>query len=82
MAARAGHSNFLSAFELHLLREFERNFHKRLRHQLHVHGIVLGPVVIVLGQPIRRADHLEFLLGHRPYLSASVLYFFTTGFVD
>ena len=38
------------------------NLHEWLRHKLHVHRIVLRPVVIVLGHSVRRADNRVALL--------------------
>src|ERR1035441_5340150 len=40
----------------HALGEFKGNLDERLGHELDVHGIVLRPVVIMLGQTIGRAD--------------------------
>ena len=44
-------------------------------------GIVLGPVVVVLGQPVRRADDVEALLRACRTCPSSVLNFLTTGIV-
>ncbi len=53
----------LAAPNAHAVGEFGGNFHERLGHELHVHGIVFRPVVIVLGEAVRRADDVVSLLG-------------------
>src|SRR5262249_6356357 len=44
-----------------LRRQLLRYFHKRLRNQLHVHGVVLGPVVVMLGYAVSGAGVREFI---------------------
>src|SRR5216683_6841459 len=62
LAASTADLDFLAATNSHLVGELRRNFDERLRHKLHVHGIVLSPVVIMLGETIRRADDIETLI--------------------
>src|ERR1700690_3136902 len=45
----AGDFHLLATLQTHLAGQLFRYFHKRLRNQLDVHGIVLGPIVIMLG---------------------------------
>src|ERR1044072_1900044 len=54
-----GDSDFFAARDSHLIGELRRHFDKRLGYKLHIHPIVLGPVMIMLGQPIGRADDIE-----------------------
>ena len=62
--------------------QFGRDLDERLGHQLHVHGIVLGPVVIVLGQPVSRADDVEALARRADICPVGVVNFLTTGLFD
>src|SRR5262249_34451186 len=55
-AARTTDFQLLTAANAHLVRHFRRNLNKWLRDKLHVHGVVLGPIVVVLGQAIGCAD--------------------------
>jgi hypothetical protein len=43
-SARALLTFTFSPPQAHLIGKFGRNLHERLGHELHVHGIVLGPV--------------------------------------
>ena len=61
VAANTADFHFVAAANPQLVGQFDRNLNKRLRHQLYVHGIVLGPVVIMLGQPVSGADDVVFL---------------------
>ena len=67
VAACAGHLHLLAAANAHLVGQFSGNLHERLRHQLHIHWIVLRPVVIVLGEAIGGADDVVAFL-HRAVL--------------
>src|SRR5712692_1912623 len=60
-ATRRSHPDFLAVPDAFLARQLLRDFHEEFRLQLHVVGVVLGPVVEVLGQPIGGADDGEFL---------------------
>jgi len=55
---------------------------ERLRNQLHVHPVVLGPVVVVLGQTVGGTDNIEKPSPGVAYLSAAVFSFLTTGLFD
>ena len=67
IAARAGDLYLLASAYAHLVGQFRGDFHERLRHQFHIHGIVLGPIVIVLGEAIGGADDVV------PFLRGAVL---------
>src|SRR6267378_2051548 len=57
LSADARHLYLLAPGDPHLLRHFHGNLDERLRYELHVHRIVLRPVVIKFGQSIGRADN-------------------------
>src|SRR6185295_10950116 len=59
----AGDFDLFASRDSHLIRELCRHFDEGLRHELDVHRIVLGPVVIMLGQAIGRADDIEAFRG-------------------
>src|SRR5579871_2176476 len=61
--ANAADLEFVSALDLQLVSQLSWNFYEWLRNKLHVHGIVLGPIVVVLGQAIRGADNVVALFG-------------------
>src|ERR1700719_1548224 len=54
---------FFAAGEAHFVGHLHRNLNERLRHELNVHGIVFGPVMIKLGQSVGRADNRVTVLG-------------------
>ena len=58
-ATRAGHFYFLTTGDSHFVRELCRHFDEWLRHKLNIHRIVLGPIVIVLGETVSSADNVE-----------------------
>ena len=62
-AASAGDFHSLAPGNSHLVGQLCRYFNERFRHQLDVHGIVLGPIVVVLSQPVRGTHHVESLFG-------------------
>src|SRR5688572_14372762 len=49
-ATSARHLHLLTTGNTHFICQLRRNLHERLRHKLHVHRIVLGPVMVVLSQ--------------------------------
>jgi hypothetical protein len=49
LAAGARHLEALAALDSNFVGQLDRNFDERLRHQFHVSGIVLGPVVAPKG---------------------------------
>src|SRR6202051_3667301 len=59
---------FFAAGEAHFVGHLHRNLNERLRHELHVHGIVFGPVVIKLGQSVSRADDRVTVLGRAVFI--------------
>ena len=61
LAAGAGDFYFLAAGNSHLVSKLRGHFDERFRHELHIHRIVLRPIVIVLSQSIGCADHVESL---------------------
>src|SRR5580692_414490 len=59
---------FFAAGEAHFIGHLHRNLDKRLWYELHVHRIILRPVVIKLGQAIGRADNRVTVLGRRIFV--------------
>src|SRR5262249_31088781 len=66
LIAGAGYFDLLAPSNAHLIRKLSGNFDEGLGNELHVHRIVLGPVVVMLSQPIGSANHVEALLGRTP----------------
>ncbi len=63
LAADARDFYFFTAVDPQVVGQFGRNFNEWFRHQLHIHGIVFCPVVVMLGQAVGRADNRVTVLG-------------------
>src|SRR5208283_1177790 len=71
-AANARDLYFLSSADSHLVGKLGGNFNERLGHKLDIHGIVFGPVVIVLGEAIGGADQRVTLLHGSVFVQRSL----------
>ena len=75
MAARAGDLDLLASADAHSVGQFCRHLDKRFRNELDVHWIVFRPVVIVLGEPVGRADDIESLLRRPIFIKLGLILF-------
>src|SRR5262249_49107835 len=66
--AGAGDFYHVSALNTFGLGQFMWHFHKCLWHQLHIYRIVLGPIVIVLGEPVGGANHVIALVRRAQFI--------------
>jgi len=64
----AGDLHFVAAFDAEIGRQLHGDFDERFGHQLHVHRIVLGPVMIMLGEAIGGADDGEPVRGRAVFI--------------
>src|SRR6266516_4482544 len=62
-ASRARQLHRLAAFDAKFISQFDRNLDERFGNQFFLHWIILCPIVIVFGQPVRCANHVEALTG-------------------
>src|SRR5258708_38854972 len=58
LATRAGNLQLVAAVDPFFLGHLFGNFNEWLRNQLDVGRVVLGPVMVVLGQPVGGADNI------------------------
>src|SRR5438477_4689144 len=63
VAPRARHLYSVIALDAQLVRQFHRNLDEGFGNELHVHLVVLCPVVIVLGESVGGADDVEAVAG-------------------
>ena len=75
MAARAGDLDLLASADAHSVGQFRRHLDERFRNELDVHWIVFRPVVIVLGEPVGRADDIESLLRRPIFIKLGLILF-------
>ena len=80
--AGARHLDPIAALDAQIVGEIVRDLDERFRHELHVHRIVLRPVVVVLRQPVRGAHDVESLARRRRTCRAACRTCFTTGLLD
>src|SRR5579884_4306090 len=59
--ARAADADAFASAQPQRICQLGRDFNEWFRNQLDVHRVVLGPVMVVLGEPVSRADDVEFL---------------------
>src|SRR6266849_9382680 len=62
-ASRARQLHRLAAFDAKFFSQLHWNLNERFGNQFDIHWIILCPIVIVFGQPVRCADHVEALTG-------------------
>ena len=76
VSACARDLHFFTAANSHTIGQFSRHFDERLRHELDIHRIILGPVVIVLGKTVGGTDDVELrVTGFRIFVHIRLILF-------